>query len=1262
MKPNFALKLSNDGVELLHRATGGWSLVGAVNFENDDVAEACARLVAEAERLEPGGLRTKLVLPDSEVRYTAVVAPGPTDEARRFQIEDEIERLTPYRIDELAYDWSVEDDHAMVVIAARETLIEAETFADGYGFNPVAFVAQPEPGQFSGEPFFGETMVAPTLLPAGAHVQPDLEPIRVIARKAEAPKAARPAEAKPEPAKAEAPKVEAPKADTAKVEIPAPKAADAPKAPEPKPAEAKPAEPRPTPKVAIGSAAAMERRPSPRAIPDGIPGLGGVPAAAPEPEGVGARVGNLVRRMGTALRREQAQAAKAEAAAATAPQRPAAAGPARPVLREDGVIVDESVLDDVPPVPGFRVARPAPASTPVPPVVAPSKTDAPKAEAVKPVSAKAEAPKSDTAKPDAAKEGAEKAEPAKTDEPTPAFAHRGTVIPAAKPPVDGAKADAPKVPSAGPEIKEVPKDAAKTDEPAEPMSFSSRRKTGTEAKPAELKPAARPAAIRPAAAGPAGGSPAVPPRGVVLAAKTGDAPEAKGNPGGRIAVIPAQGKPVEGGAQRFLDRARSAVAGVGALKPARPAAADTPADPAAPVSAPAAAPVTALDAKLAKRPVPTDAIVPTSRPPATETEKVREAEALTIFGARGAQKGSAGMARRGLLAAGGALLLLTAVAVWAIYFNGSDETQVAVSEPAAMPVEAGSLAQIEAPQTLAQGDAGAAVPPALSGPASPEDVGVADADVMAGDETVGELATAAEAPAAEAAPEAPAADPEQLLESLVAQARDEALPTEALPAETATDPASPEPAPAEVAEAPAAEAPVATAEAPAAPAETAEAATLAATQNETAPADGAEGSDSPQLAGAANTTQRLSLPSPATAPETDEVAFETPAPPPPFGTEFTFDDRGLVEATPEGALTPSGVTVYARRPEVAPVARPESVAAQAPAPVAEPAPATEPVAAAIESAIAEAVTGVPAPAPEAPGEAPAATETPAATEAPVATVDPEAPRADPALAEFRPQPRPERVRALGEQLEAERAATGDQTNLAPESAPTTDTAALATTPEAQLAAAASTAGTVAPADAAATRAGEAPGVAELASLQTTAAPGGISLDGLRPQRRPSDLAGDEVGALPEAEAAAVAAPEIDLTGATAEAVAASPVPGARPGDIAERAQAILAAASASRPAPTAGETVEGASDPVIPTAASVAAQATEENAIRLRDVNLIGVFGSENSRRALVRLSNGRVVRVQVGDRLDGGQVAAIGESELRYVRNGRNEVLRIGG
>jgi hypothetical protein len=57
---------------------------------------------------------------------------------------------------------------------------------------------------------------------------------------------------------------------------------------------------------------------------------------------------------------------------------------------------------------------------------------------------------------------------------------------------------------------------------------------------------------------------------------------------------------------------------------------------------------------------------------------------------------------------------------------------------------------------------------------------------------------------------------------------------------------------------------------------------------------------------------------------------------------------------------------------------------------------------------------------------------------------------------------------------------------------------------------------------------------------------------------------------------------------------------------------------------------------------------------------LIGVYGRPSSRRALVRLANGRYQKVTVGDRLDGGRVSAIGESELRYRRSGRDVVLKM--
>ena len=82
--------------------------------------------------------------------------------------------------------------------------------------------------------------------------------------------------------------------------------------------------------------------------------------------------------------------------------------------------------------------------------------------------------------------------------------------------------------------------------------------------------------------------------------------------------------------------------------------------------------------------------------------------------------------------------------------------------------------------------------------------------------------------------------------------------------------------------------------------------------------------------------------------------------------------------------------------------------------------------------------------------------------------------------------------------------------------------------------------------------------------------------------------------------------------------------------------------------------------PKITSPASVAKSATVKNAINLRNVNLIGVYGKPSNRRALVRLSNGRYQKVQVGDRIDGGRVSAIGDNELRYKKGSRNLTLKM--
>src|SRR6056297_1455758 len=268
---------------------------------------------------------------------------------------------------------------------------------------------------------------------------------------------------------------------------------------------------------------------------------------------------------------------------------------------------------------------------------------------------------------------------------------------------------------------------------------------------------------------------------------------------------------------------------------------------------------------------------------------------------------------------------------------------------------------------------------------------------------------------------------------------------------------------------------------------------------------------------------------PGLAPDARPATPATPAPP---GTQFTLDARGLVVATPEGALTPDGVVVRAGPPPVIP---PETPA-----------------------------RAVPVPGLALTAEAAAELER---------------------LSGIRPRARP------GDLIEQqERGALGGRTRT--------------------------------------------------------------ELSGLRPRTRPEAIvqAAAAVTTDPEAVTAALAeAVEDAAPEATPQAVAASLKPRTRPGDferiVREAPQQSAAAATVA---------------PRIPSSASVARSATERNAINMRQVNLIGVYGSPSNRRALVRLSNGRYQKVQVGDRMDGGRVSAIGDSELRYNKRGRDVVLRM--
>ncbi|NOD45944.1 MULTISPECIES: hypothetical protein [unclassified Ruegeria] len=187
------------------------------------------------------------------------------------------------------------------------------------------------------------------------------------------------------------------------------------------------------------------------------------------------------------------------------------------------------------------------------------------------------------------------------------------------------------------------------------------------------------------------------------------------------------------------------------------------------------------------------------------------------------------------------------------------------------------------------------------------------------------------------------------------------------------------------------------------------------------------------------------------------------------------------------------------------------------------------------------------------------------------------------------------------------------------------------------------------------------------------------LAGLRPKPRPGDieetferqqLGGQSLAELagkrPKARPAGLEAPEEVEVPVSELAIMRVPRPKPRPAGL------VAARPTVAKPSTLASTAalVENSDDaesfqpktvaPKIPSTASVARQATIDNAINLRRLNLIGVYGTPANRRALVRLPSGRYKKLKVGDRIDGGKVIAISDSELRYQKKGRNVTLSM--
>lgn len=180
MKPNFALTLSFEGIGLLHRTPAGWHLVGEVALESADLTGDLAALAAKARSLDPLGLRSKIVLPDEQIKYLSLESAEQDVGLIDAQVREALDGATPYALSELSYDWSVRGGTVHVAAVARETLAEAEGFGVEHDFGPLCFVAMPDEAVFAGEPFFGETVHAGKVLSPDESIERENAVIRIV--------------------------------------------------------------------------------------------------------------------------------------------------------------------------------------------------------------------------------------------------------------------------------------------------------------------------------------------------------------------------------------------------------------------------------------------------------------------------------------------------------------------------------------------------------------------------------------------------------------------------------------------------------------------------------------------------------------------------------------------------------------------------------------------------------------------------------------------------------------------------------------------------------------------------------------------------------------------------------------------------------------------------------------------------------------------------------------------------------------------------
>lgn len=158
----YALSFSEDAVHLLHREKVpghrvGWRHIGSVEFASAEFRTELADLRAMATGgAEDQMLPVTLLIPDDQILYTTLtVTPGAD---RERAVGKALDGLTPYAVEDLAFDWNGDGDSVRVAAVARQTLHEAQGFAARYGFDGHSYRADPRPENFPDEPVFALEM------------------------------------------------------------------------------------------------------------------------------------------------------------------------------------------------------------------------------------------------------------------------------------------------------------------------------------------------------------------------------------------------------------------------------------------------------------------------------------------------------------------------------------------------------------------------------------------------------------------------------------------------------------------------------------------------------------------------------------------------------------------------------------------------------------------------------------------------------------------------------------------------------------------------------------------------------------------------------------------------------------------------------------------------------------------------------------------------------------------------------------------------